>query len=191
MFSAPRTVVVLALMSRLSTYLFLLVLTAFITLPLSARGDELHSGERIRVHTTGDDGEYRQLTGTVVSMDEETLVVRTGRDFQPVPLSGISRVDRWAGTERHTFAGTLIGASTGLVLGYFAWQSDENSNDSIVHVNVAPYMMFFGVIGAGLGALIGHAAATETWYPVDSLSVGVAPSGESSAQMAVMLSFDL
>lgn len=178
-------------MSRLSTSLLLLVLAAVVTSPLNARAGDIRSGDRIRVHTTGDNGQYRQLTGTVVSMDEETLVVRTRRDFQPVLLSDISRVERWAGTERHTFEGTMIGASAGLVLGYFAWQSDESSNDSSVHVNAAPYMVFLGVIGAGLGALIGHAAATETWYPVDSLSVGVTPSGESGARMAVMLSFDL
>jgi hypothetical protein len=185
-------------MNRLSVSLLLFVLAAVVASAPSARAGELREGDRIRVHTTDDKGHSARVVGTVVSMDEETLVVRTNgepgelhrHDVPPhqtrtIPLSAITDVDRWAGTRNYTFIGALIGAAGGLAIGF----ANQDSNQSEVVDDSGLETLLLGVIGTGVGALVGHFVETDRWDRVDSFSVGVAPSDQGTPQVAMTLSF--
>jgi hypothetical protein len=182
-------------MYRLSVSLLLFVLATVV--PPSARAGELREGDRIRVYTTDDEGHSARVVGTLVSMDEETLVVRIngepglyGHDVPPhqtrtIPLRAVTGVGRWAGTRNYTFVGALIGAAGGLALGF----ANQDSDQSEVVDDSGMETLLLGIIGTGVGALVGHFAETDRWDRVDSFSVGVAPSDEGTPQVALTLSF--
>jgi hypothetical protein len=200
-------------MNRPPIPLLLAVLTAVLAFPMSTRADDLRPGDRVRVNATDEAGKFSQVTGTFVSLDNGALVVKKNvsghlRDYdtpseqtQAIPLGSITSVDRSLGTERHTAAGTLIGAAGGIVLGLVIWEaeksSDTGTNDfdqaltQTVEAAAAPaYMLLFGALGAGVGAIIGHASGDEKWDRVDGLSVGWAPTGFANGAVTVSLDID-
>lgn len=200
-------------MNRPSIPLLLAVVAAVLALPISTRASDIRPGDRVRVNATDQAGKLSQVTGTVVSVDDQTLVVNKhvsghirdsdtpSEQTQAIPLSSITSVERSLGTERHTTAGTLIGAAGGIVLGLLIWEAEKSSetatNDfdqaltQTVEAAAAPaYMLLFGALGAGVGAIIGHASGDEKWYRVDGLSVGWAPTGFANGAVTVSLDID-
>jgi hypothetical protein len=201
-------------MNRPSISLLLLVLAVVVTTPLMVRAGDLRTGDRVRVNTTNDKGQPAQVIGTVVSLDDDALVVQTGhtagdpRKNKPaevqtrtIAMSAVTSVERSMGTEHHTATGALIGAAGGIVVGLLVWEaeksSDTGTNDfdqaltQTIETATAPaYMLLFGALGTGVGAIIGHASGEEQWGPVDNLSVGVVPAGSGAGTVAVSLNFD-
>ena len=193
-------------MNRPSISLLLFVVAAVVTSPLTARAHDVRPGDRVRVFTTGKAGAPPTVTGTVVSIDGETLVVQTSRpsgnirnhhvaphDTATVALSNVTSLDRWTGAKNHTFTGAVIGAAAGLVIGFAARESSKTEGTEFGGGSDASGLatLLLGIIGTGVGALIGHSLQTDQWDHVESLSVAVTPAGEGSAQLAVALSFDL
>jgi hypothetical protein len=176
-------------MNRLS--LFPLLLTMAAITPFSARASELLPGEHVRVDTLNKRGYHRQITGDVVSVDDKMLVVistdERDTDTHAIPRNKITGVERYTGTQRHTAIGAVIGAGAGFGLGLGAlaiapsWYNEGSGS----HL----FVLGMGVLGAGLGALIGHVDATEQWESVDGYSVSLAPAATSTGVIGVSLNF--
>ena len=171
-------------MNRFSVPLLLVVLAGAASSFTTAHAGDLRYGDRVRVNATNDAGKLSQVTGTVVSLDGEALVIKTRatghlRDYdasseqtRTIPLNSITSVDRSVGREHHTTTGLVLGAASGVALGLIVWdaskQSDNASNDfsaaidQSIEAQLAPaYIVLFGVLGAGIGGVIGHASGDE------------------------------
>ena len=107
----------------------------------------VHVGQTVVV--TDDGG--RTLTGAVPRVDNAMIVLRVDGQDRSVSAATVQRVVR---LERATGKGALIGFVVGIVAGA---ASADNCG------NCLPLFRdgFFGVIGAGAGAVIGYAHHTE------------------------------
>jgi len=168
--------------------------------PLNARAGELRSGDRVRVFTSGEADVPFIVIGTVVSMDDETLVVRTDGQTGTIPLATVTSVDRSIGRDTHTGTGLAVGALSGVAVGLVVWNAEKTSGNATndfdraltqsIEASLAPaYILLFGGLGAAVGAAIGHASGTEQWDRVDSFTVGFAPAGYTPGTMTVSLDF--
>lgn len=194
-------------MTRAPLSLLLFVLAAVVTAPAVARAGALYPGDHVRVSTRNAAGQLSRVTGTVISLDDSTLVVRATRASVPstpttIPLHSIASVDRAIGEEHQTTAGALIGTASGMVIGLLVWDaektSDTQTNDfgraiaQSTEAAAAPaYILVFGGLGAILGAVVGHTVTTEHWTPVHGLAVDVTPAGFATGSLAVSLTLDL
>ncbi|HEX5133030.1 MAG TPA: hypothetical protein VFX92_11165 [Candidatus Krumholzibacteria bacterium] len=200
-------------MKRPSLFRCLLAAIAVTALPHGTFASELRAGDRVRVFTSGDAGVLPMVTGTVVSIDDENLVVETGhaagnprtndaRDIQTstIPLSAITSVDRSLGEEHHTGIGALIGGATGAMVGLIVWNVDTSGStetndfgralEQTTEAAAAPgYVLLFGGIGAIVGGVIGHASGSEQWTRVDGVTVGIIPTGSAAGTLTVSLNF--
>jgi hypothetical protein len=159
----------------------------------SAHADELHTGDRVRVFTSGDQGLPAMVTGHIVSMDDEALVVLSDRtshniregmppdvESATIPRSAVTGVDRSIGKKDHLWSGLLVGTACGLTLGYVAEQADNNS-DAIFTVNQPAYLIIGGGLGAATGAFVGQLLKSEQWAPVDRTSFSVTSGNRGTA----------
>lgn len=179
MFSVPRTVVVFALFLGM-------------VYPLNTAAHDLRSGDRVRLRTA--DGGGRQLIGTVVSIDDSSLVLRSDPPNQTtaIPLTSVTRLDRSAGTKGHAMAGALIGAAAGLVVGIATRESSQTEGTQFGGASDASGLatVLLVMAGGGVGALIGNSIRTDQWDRVDNVSIDVAPAGAPGRAVAVSLHFD-
>ena len=136
-----------------------LLLMALLLTPLAElvaeEAPSLKSGDRVRIKAPSIDG--RRLVGTIVSLDADTLVlkskgVRRGRSslgrtiLRTIPLASITKLEeKRKGGAKGSLGGFLIGASTGLVLGVLGCSFDCPSYVPVISG------IFFGIIGAGIG----------------------------------------
>ncbi|HEU4988568.1 MAG TPA: hypothetical protein VFT41_02145 [Gemmatimonadaceae bacterium] len=114
------------------------------------------------------------IVATVVAQRGDTLWVRPVRaaDTLALGLSHLARLDVSRGKHtralHHAGVGFLVGAVTGGVLGY-ATGTDCTSGEWICfpRSETAAFAgVAFGMIGAGVGAIVGWARPTERWEAV-------------------------
>jgi hypothetical protein len=154
--------------------------------PLQAQVAAPDSGIRVRV-TFSEAGASRQVTGTLIFLDADSLAVRvaapstgsttrTAPATQPVLLarSQVTRLE--VSTGRHSSAGmgALIGAGIGIVGGVavgLAGQCNGNEVGWTFCLDSQGYTVgfgaVFGALGAGLGAIVGALTHHETWRSVE------------------------
>lgn len=163
MFSAPRTVVLLAL-------------TLLATAPVMASAQDLTTGERARFSLASD----QRITGTIVSTDATTIVVQPEDGGAPTTIqrATVVRADRHAGTRRNWGYGLLIGATTGLATAVILEatnEPDENELDM-------PEVVYTGytMLGALAGTVVGAFIQTDQWEraamgPAVGIDIGDSP----------------
>jgi hypothetical protein len=133
-------------------------------------------GERIRIHQQG----KQALVGTLAAADSTGLTIITGPlDTVPVARAGVTRIDRWAGTQSKTGEGALVGLGVGMVagaiVGGIACSNDSYSLDT--GGCIAASAGILGLVGAAAGAFIWHGWHTDRWEPAVWPVVTIQPAG--------------
>jgi hypothetical protein len=129
-------------------------------------------GTRVRVVSTT----VQAVSGVVVTADETALtLVREGGPPLKVPMRSIIGMDMSLGTRRNWLKGLGIGAVTGLVVGFATPVEDRYCSYYCSYYSrgeaVASSTVGFGLLGAGIGALI----KTDRWAPI--VGPGASPRG--------------
>ena len=134
-------------------------------MPIQAVGQEQGSptpasvlavGTRVRLRSSAIQG---QMRGVVASLDDKALTL-TGDGDRPVviPLDSITALDASRGRRRNALQGLAIGAVSGALLGLTFKVDSQNCYDSDNFCSrgeaVGAGSFFFGVLGAGIGALV-------------------------------------
>ena len=127
-----------------------LVLIAFVVapsaLPANALAQESPVGKKVHVATLAGG----KQTGKLVSLDTASVVVRQGRDTVTIPLRDVRRIDP---VTHEVLYGALSGLAIGFTLGRRACTAESSSCDPGEDKLVG---MFYGAVGAGVGAGIGR-----------------------------------
>jgi len=148
------------------------------TLGLAAQGREpLPPGQRIRVVSKEPGGQG--LTGRLLAIDDETLLVKVLGRAEPLRLrrSSVERLEVSRGRRSHAGTGALIGGVS-LGIPFVALAAVVASAAPGGHCEsgcvILGGFVFGATIGAPIGALIGSAFGSERWERVP-VSVAVAP----------------
>jgi hypothetical protein len=188
-------------MSR--SFLSSVLVFAWITLPaadvVAQDRAVIGEGERIRISAT-ESGE-QLFVGEVVALSSETLTVNywepIDRNWEVLdfPVSSINSLEVNRGTRSHAgkgaLLGGLIGGGFGLAAGIAAASYDCSADPwdwdgcwywgeaGIIPVST----ITFGLLGAGVGALIGMLSRSDQWEPIppDRLRVRVSPTSDGIA----------
>jgi hypothetical protein len=115
------------------------------------------------------------LTGTVLGIDDNALTLKVKNSNVPaiIPRSDINRLEISRGVHSAAGWGAGIGFLALAALSLPAWQGCGSCSGSAP----ARFVMFYGALGAGLGAGIGYAIRAERWegVPASRVQVGLAP----------------
>jgi hypothetical protein len=125
----------------------------------------LRIGDYVRVWTTAD-GPY--LQGPVVAVSSTTLTITGAEEAVLVDLPAASRL-QVRRVHSHVRAGAIIGAGLGLVAGALVGGDDLEAWERVA------WMAGLTAAGAGAGAGVAHLARTETWQPVDIVTLKPQP----------------
>jgi hypothetical protein len=134
---------------------------------------DLAQGARVRVTALG--GTRRQLTGSLLSLDERTLTIMDA-DGQTVkvPREIVTRLDVSWGRKRSVLPGLLIGAAAGgLIAAILPLCDSYDGTCSTRGELITGGVIAFGGIGAGVGALV----KSDKWVemPMGRVRVGLQP----------------
>jgi hypothetical protein len=130
----------------------------------------LRIGDVVRVWTTADGP---ALEGPVVAVSSTTLTI-TGRDEAVlVDLPTTTRL-QVRHVHQHVRRGAVIGAALGLIAGSFLITREVVGHDIDAWERVA-WISGLTVGGAGLGAAVARLARSETWQPVDIVTLKPQP----------------
>jgi len=177
-------------------FFLLALLSAWTTWPASLAAQEagvIREGDRIRVTVAEYGGTL--LVGEVMTRSPEALTVNrwqpTVRKWEVVdlPVDSISSLEVNRGTRSNAGKGALlggvIGGSFGLAAGIAAASYDCNADpwdwDGCSYWGEAGIIpistVTFGLLGAGVGALIGTLSRSDQWEPIhlDRLHVRIFP----------------
>jgi hypothetical protein len=170
--------------------LLVLTLLSFVA-PQAARAQQdttgLVPGRRIRIHQEGN----QKLVGSFVAMDSASLaMVTTAGDTVRVPRSNVTGLDLSQGTKSNAgkgaITGLLIGGGVGIVLGLAASSDAEGSFFDVgAGTWAAGSGLFFGAVGAGIGALIGSGSRSDKWAPTAWPTLSFLPSGRDGKTVAL------
>lgn len=146
----------------------LLFLAGWTVAPLAAQSDALAPDARIRVRS--EQGDW--LTGRLVSLDTDSVVLSTDDGEVSMPRSEISRLDLSAGRKRATVAGlgygTLFGALFGFAVGLPEAIDGGTGGIFDPGAEALPYTTLGGAaLGALLGTVIGTLSHSDRWVPVE------------------------
>lgn len=140
----------------------LTLLTVMLQVPVEA-----DSGSRIRI--TVNQPSKRLFTGTLVSVDADSLRFTDTTGVAAVPIASVARLERSRGRRsnagRGALIGGLIGGGAGLLLGIAA-SAEEGNIVEVGPEEIVVVTAIMGAAGAGLGALIGSASKRERWEPM-------------------------
>jgi len=130
-------------------------------------------GDRIRLKAPG--VADRTIIGRLLRADQSALAVtRDDGSVVDVPRSAIQELEVVRGRRSHAKTGAAIGAAAmvGVVLA-----TPCDSSVSPCDAYSAVYAVFFGLLGAAVGAGIGKMIKTDRWVKVDPgrVEVAVAP----------------
>jgi hypothetical protein len=170
----------------------MLALTALLlTLPSFAQAQQdttgLVPGRRIRVHQPNN----RTVVGNFVAMDSTSLGLETSLgDTLQIARAGITGVDLSVGTKsqagKGAVTGLLIGGAAGVVIGLAASGSDDGELfDFGPGTWAAGSGLFFGAVGAGVGALIGAGNHTDRWEKAALPAVVVIPNRQAGTRIVL------
>jgi hypothetical protein len=155
-----------------------------------AGATQLSPGIRIRIHSQ----HSAPLVGNLVSLGADSLLVALSpADTARVALESIMQVEISQGSRSNAGKGAktglLIGGLGGAVLGAIAAAS-QNEND-FLYVPPAQLVvggaLGWGVLGAGIGALIGSGSHSEKWTPTVLPTVKVMPDESKGRRVALGL----
>jgi hypothetical protein len=157
---------------------------SLLAVPASAQTDSTfpRQGERIRV--TAPERQLTRLTGTLVGMQADSLVVATAAAQLSIPRRLVTRLEVSRGQRSAAGKGALIGLATALgvvgVVGYTACSAATSPRSCFASQEGAQYIFLAtwaasGATGALVGALIGGGVRRERWEAVPL--VGPAGSG--------------
>ena len=141
----------------------------------SAPEPALGPGSKLRVWL---DRTELPITGTYVSQDQDTLVIRPpgASATRTVPLSQVSRLQYSAGRHGHAGSGMGIGLLFGALLGGGAGASA--CEDGLISQGdcTAAAAVFGGLVGTFSGLIVGAISRSDRWEPasIKSLSQGAA-----------------
>jgi hypothetical protein len=155
-------------------------------------------GTRIRLDAPSLGG---RLTGTLEEVASDTLVVRVDGDAPGlallVPADSVTRLD--VRRERSmALEGGGLGVLAGTLLAVVASPDvlDENGRCTTLAClayKVSPEMgtriEVLGMVGALLGTIVGSAAKTATWAPVDLQRLHVGATGDGGLALGLRISF--
>jgi hypothetical protein len=157
----------------------------------------LRRGARVRVHLSEP---ARSVTGRVLKIDDDSLLLRTSDGTEPLRLQ---RSSIWAtevfvrtGHKRRTGAtvGAVVvgalGAGSGLVFGAAVnIECESHCHPAAPFVGAAVGGLVGGLAGGGLGSLIDNAAKTGRWQAVSSTPVSVSVAPRPRGGLSASLSF--
>lgn len=162
------------------------VLASLLLLPIAcavavAQEDPVPPGSRIRV-TSPMLGDARRI-GTVVTFHTDTLVFQPAgsRDSVAIPASALTRLEVSAGRRRPILKGMgigfLVGAATGVILGFASGDSENGWWDWTAEQKAGIGGAVLGSVGAVAGGVIGATRVTERWARISlgSAETGVGP----------------
>ena len=131
----------------------------------------LRIGDVVRVWTTT--APDPSVEGSVVAVSGTTLTIAGREEAVLVDLPTTSRL-QVRHVHQHVRRGALIGAALGLVAGSFLITREVVGHEVGAWERVA-WMSGLTVGGAGLGAGIARLARSETWQPVDLVTLKPQP----------------
>jgi len=157
---------------------------SLLAVPASAQTNRTfpRQGERVRV--TAPEHQITRLTGTLVGMQADTLLVATGSTQRSIPRRLVTRLEVSRGQRSAAGKGALIGLASALgvvgVVGYSACSSATSPRSCFESQEGAQYIFLAtwaasGAAGALVGALIGGGVRRERWEVVPL--VGAAGTG--------------
>jgi hypothetical protein len=130
----------------------------------------LRIGDVVRVWTTS---EGSMVEGSVVAVSTTTLTIAGREEAVLVDLPKTSRL-QVRHVHQHVRRGAVIGAALGLVAGSFLITREVVGHEIDAWERVA-WMTGLTVGGAGAGAGIARLARSETWQPVDLVTLKPQP----------------
>ena len=130
----------------------------------------LRIGDVVRVWATP---EGPSIEGSVVAVSSTTLTLAGREEAVLVDLPTTSRL-QIRRVHQHVRRGAIIGAALGLVAGSFLITREVAGHDIGAWERVA-WMSGLTVVGAGAGAGIARLARSETWQPVDLVTLKPQP----------------
>ncbi len=138
----------------------------------------------------------KRVTGRVVKMTQDTLVIQSGRTFFQVPRSDISNFEVGVGKRRNAGKGFKIGAGIGLgiiaisILGIYT--ADDTEWDQLAAGYAFVYVALPGAALTTLtGTLFGAAIKTDDWVKVSPqrLNLSIAPTSTKGLRAALTFNF--
>lgn len=143
-------------------------------------------GDRVRIHGAGS-----AIVGEFSGMVGDTVVLKTVAGSQEIPRDRITGVEISVGRKGNALSGMLIGTGVGVVTGLMVDAGGDDSSTSSIGDRVADEMfgtagiLLLGVIGAGVGALIGHFVKTDQWAESSLAmpSIGLVPGDSGRIQL--------
>ena len=164
-------------------------------LGLAAQGTgPLPPGQRIRVVSRELGGQT--LTGRLLAIDDETLLLKVADRAEPIRLrrASIGQIEVSRGKRTGAGKGALIGGvALGIPGAFVGWYGTESCVEVLsctpghVYGGFASAAIGGLVVGGAIGALIGSAFTSERWERVP-ISVAVAPQ-RRGARAALTLRF--
>ena len=133
----------------------------------------------------------KRVTGRLVNMTQDTLVIQSGRTFFQVPRSEISNLEVGVGKRRNAGKGMIIGAAIGL--GVLIPVAIEDMGDPWELQGLATYLtaIFVSIPICTLSTLIGVAIKTDDWVKVSPqrLNLSLAPTSTKGLRAALTFNF--
>ncbi|HEX5005037.1 MAG TPA: hypothetical protein VFV65_06960 [Gemmatimonadales bacterium] len=153
---------------------------------------DLVSGRLVRVHKQN----ARPMVGRFVSIGSDTVTVALSEgDTVAVPRESITRFDLYMGSKsgagKGALTGLAIGAAVGAVLGAVSAGSDDGSwYDYSASEWALSGAVGFGLLGAGIGALVGAGQELPRWQATALPTVTVRPDGSAAGGVAIAVRLD-
>ena len=130
----------------------------------------------------------KRVTGRLVNMTQDTLVIQSGRTFFQVPRSSISNLEVGIGKRRNTNKGMALGAIIGLAILVPSVLREDPEWRGLA------FVVYGGVISLPIyivSTLIGAAIKTDNWVKVSPqrLNLSVAPTSSKGLRAALTFNF--
>jgi hypothetical protein len=149
-----------------------LVMTALALLALPCvAAAQFEAGGRVRLGIRKDStvGKER-LTGVVEALEQDALTLQVkGQGAVLVPYGDILKVEASRGRSAKSGAGR--GALFGIAVGVIAGLAQGSDQPGIVAFSAGEKALFFGILGAPVGAAIGAVVGVERWERVEPARV--------------------